>query len=442
MSEAGPTSAEPHGTGRAMTRGKLLATGATGALAAYGLTASGAAARGMLSRAVLADTVTLASYEENAGIPASRQTPSCSRSRRASTSRPTPSTMTRSRSRSTATCRASRDDVFTWFAGYRMQFFARRACSTPIDDVWKTLTPQLPPAMKAPSKGLDGHYYFVPIYNYPWAVFYRKSVFEDERLHGPDDLGPVHRARQEDEGRRPDPDRLHRQGRLAGDGHVRHPQHAHQRLRLPRRPDGGQGSVGQRRRSRRSSTSGGAPAVLLAGRARPHLAGGRPAAREQAGRHVPARLVRRAAVHEAGRPRRPRLLRVPVDQPEVGAGLDRRSDRRLHAVRRGRRTTTAPKQLLGYLGTAAAENIYLATDPNDVGANKDANKAHYTALQKKAAALIASAKHIAQYMDRDTRPDFASTVMIPSLQTFLNNPDDVNRLVKSIQKQKKAIFGI
>src|SRR6185503_777269 len=67
MSEAGPTSAEPHGTGRAMTRGKLLATGATGALAAYGLTASGAAARGMLSRA---DTVTLASYEENAGIPA------------------------------------------------------------------------------------------------------------------------------------------------------------------------------------------------------------------------------------------------------------------------------------------------------------------------------------------------------------------------------------
>ena len=55
--------------------------------------------------------------------------------------------------------------------------------------------------------------------------------------------------------------------------------------------------------------------------------------------------------------------------------------------------------------------------------------------------LIATTKHIAQYMDRDTRPDFASTVMIPSLQTFLNNPSDVNGLVKSIQKQKKAIFG-
>ena len=74
-------------------------------------------------------------------------------------------------------------------------------------------------------------------------------------------------------------------------------------------------------------------------------------------------------------------------------------------------------------------------------ANKQASTAHYNPLQKKSAALIASAKHIAQYMDRDTRPDFASTVMIPALQQFLNNPNDVSGLVSSIQKQKKAIFG-
>jgi multiple sugar transport system substrate-binding protein len=99
------------------------------------------------------------------------------------------------------------------------------------------------------------------------------------------------------------------------------------------------------------------------------------------------------------------------------------------------------KQLLRFLGTAAAENIYLKTDPNDVGAAKNASKAHYNALQKKAAALIGGTKHIAQYMDRDTRPDFASTVMIPALQQFLNKPNDVNGLVKSIEKQKKSIFG-
>src|SRR5438045_4773833 len=58
-----------------------------------------------------------------------------------------------------------------------MQFFAQKALLSPIDDVWASLKPQFSPALQAASKGLDGHYYFVPIYNYPWAVFYRKSVF-------------------------------------------------------------------------------------------------------------------------------------------------------------------------------------------------------------------------------------------------------------------------
>jgi multiple sugar transport system substrate-binding protein len=44
-------------------------------------------------------------------------------------------------------------------------------------------------------------------------------------------------------------------------------------------------------------------------------------------------------------------------------------------------------------------------------------------------------------MDRDTRTDFASTVMIPSLQSFINKPGDYVKLTKSIEKQKKAIFG-
>src|SRR3954471_10821120 len=67
------------------------------------------------------------------------------------------------------------DDVFTWFAGYRMQFFAQKGLARPIDDVWQTLKPFFPPALQAASRGLDGHYYFVPIYNYPWVVMYRKS---------------------------------------------------------------------------------------------------------------------------------------------------------------------------------------------------------------------------------------------------------------------------
>lgn len=39
------------------------------------------------------------------------------------------------------------DDVFQWFAGYRMQFFAAKGLATPIDDVWKTIGGNFPPAM-------------------------------------------------------------------------------------------------------------------------------------------------------------------------------------------------------------------------------------------------------------------------------------------------------
>jgi multiple sugar transport system substrate-binding protein len=99
------------------------------------------------------------------------------------------------------------------------------------------------------------------------------------------------------------------------------------------------------------------------------------------------------------------------------------------------------KKLAGYFGTAQAINIYLPLNPGNLAVNKRADKSHYTPLQKKEAALIASTKHIAQYMDRDTRPDFASTVMIPSLQKFLNDPTSIDSLCSSIEKQKKAIFG-
>jgi len=40
-------------------------------------------------------------------------------------------------------------------------------------------------------------------------------------------------------------------------------------------------------------------------------------------------------------------------------------------------------------------------------------------------------------MDRDTRPDFASTVMIPSIQEFIKNPNDVAGLTKKIEDRRK-----
>src|SRR5919197_749945 len=69
------------------------------------------------------------------------------------------------------------NDLATWFAGYRLQYFAAQQLLTPIDDVWEKIGGNFNDAAKSLSKGIDGHYYLVPIYNYPWVVFYNKSTF-------------------------------------------------------------------------------------------------------------------------------------------------------------------------------------------------------------------------------------------------------------------------
>ncbi len=71
------------------------------------------------------------------------------------------------------------DDVFTWFAGYRMQFFAEKGLAGDISDVWANVG-NMSDALKGSSTGADGKQYFVPYYFYPWALFYRKSVFEEK----------------------------------------------------------------------------------------------------------------------------------------------------------------------------------------------------------------------------------------------------------------------
>src|SRR5712664_618689 len=69
------------------------------------------------------------------------------------------------------------NDLATWFAGYRMQYFAAQGLLEPVDDVWDKIGANFSDAVKALCKGADGKYYFVPIYNYPWVVFYNKSTF-------------------------------------------------------------------------------------------------------------------------------------------------------------------------------------------------------------------------------------------------------------------------
>src|SRR5256885_7031601 len=76
------------------------------------------------------------------------------------------------------------DDIASWFAGYRMQFFASKGYLADISDVWSSLQ-GFSDALKGASTGADGKQYFVPLYNYVWNLFYRKSTFDAKGYKAP-----------------------------------------------------------------------------------------------------------------------------------------------------------------------------------------------------------------------------------------------------------------
>jgi multiple sugar transport system substrate-binding protein len=101
----------------------------------------------------------------------------------------------------------------------------------------------------------------------------------------------------------------------------------------------------------------------------------------------------------------------------------------------------AVNTFLEFMATGQAQMTRLKNEPSEVAAAKDADTSAYTPLQKKAAAFIASAKHVAQFMDRDTSPAFASTVLTPALQKFIGKPDDAATVQKQIEDQRASVFG-
>jgi len=101
----------------------------------------------------------------------------------------------------------------------------------------------------------------------------------------------------------------------------------------------------------------------------------------------------------------------------------------------------AALELLAWFGSAEGQDAYLKVDPNNVATNKNADTSHYNNLQKKAVELMSSVDHITQFLDRDTDPTFASTVMISAIQDFLKSPNDIDKTCSNIQKQAESIFN-
>lgn len=331
------------------------------------------------------------------------------------------------------------DDVFSWFAGYRMRYFAAQGLATDISDVWSGIGGGFSDALRKASTGEDGRQYFVPFYYYPWAVFYRKSVFQERGYQVPttwdqftalaakmkaDGLTPIAMADKDGWPAMGTFDHLNLRANgydfhislMAGresweDDRVKQVFRLWQEL-LPYSQPGANGRTWQE------------AAQSLA--------------RKQTGMYLLGLFVGQqfqgADYDDLDYFPYPQIAEEhgqdAVEAPIDGFMISSRA-----------KNPDAAKKLLTYLAGAQAQNGYLKADPNNVATSTKADTGGYNALQRKAAELVGGAKQIAQFLDRDTRPDFASTVMIPSLQSFLNDPKDIDGLCRRIEAQKKTIFA-
>jgi multiple sugar transport system substrate-binding protein len=334
--------------------------------------------------------------------------------------------------------RGTPDDVFSWFAGFRMQFFAEQGLASDISDVWRDIGGGYSAAVKQASTSSDGKQYFVPFTTYPWAIFYRKSLWRERGYEPPktldelvalcermkaDGLIPVGFADKEGFPAMGTLDHINM--RLNGfDYHMRLMRGQESwtgprakgifttwRDLLPYHQEGANGRTWQE-----------AAADLVQKRSGMYLLG------MFVGQQFPAGELDDLdffTFPEIDSRHGTDSIEAPIDGFMISAKV---------------KNEARAKQLLRYLATAQAQHTYLGVDKSALAAHAKADTSGYSALQKKGAELVAGAAHISQFLDRDTRPDFASTVMIPALQRFINRPDDIDSLLRDIEAQRKNIF--
>ena len=330
------------------------------------------------------------------------------------------------------------DDVISWFAGYRMRYFASKGLVGDISDVWKGLD-GLGDSFKKASTGDDGKQYFVPLYYYPWGLHYKKSVFAEKGYKVPttwdefmalldkmktDKITPLVAA---NDGKWPQMgmfDQLNMRTNgydfhvslMAGkekwtDDRVMNVFKNWEKL-IPFQQTGVNG-----RKWEEGATALGAKEAGL------YLIG----------TFLTSQYKVQADIDDID------FFAFPSIDAKYGQdAVEAPIDGFMMAAKP--KNPEAAKAFLSYIGTAPAEEAYLKIDPSSVAASSKASTANYSALQKKSAEFVGKAKQISQFMDRDTDPEFASKVMGDAIAKFLEDPKTIGEVLKGVEEKKLTIF--
>ena len=334
------------------------------------------------------------------------------------------------------------DDAFQWMAGYRMQFFAEQGLLADISDVWKDLEGQYDNSYKIASTGLDGKQYFVPQSWYPWGLHYRKSMvtemgMDPENISTWDDLLKLM-------------DALKKKGLVGyalGD-------------------KGGWEAMGTFDIINARVNGYQFHVDLLAGREKwtdarvldvfTHWEQLMPYTNKNVldlewDGAMQLLLQKKAGTFmngswfganflESSQADYDDLWIVPFPEinPEHGVDtIDAPIDG--FCVAANGANTEVGKDFIKFAGDKEGMQAMLDTGIPMTSANKNQDTSSYDAFQTQQLAVMGKAKYITQFLDRDTRPDFAGPVVGPALQSWLKNPKDVNKIVDSLQQQWDAL---
>ena len=327
------------------------------------------------------------------------------------------------------------DDIFTWFAGYRMRLLAAEGLLTPISDVWARIASHYTDAVKAASTGADGKQYFIPIYQYPWVVSYRKSVFNEKGYTVPktlDEFTALARRMQAD-GLVP----------LAFGNKDGWPAMGTFDI-LDMRMNGYRFHM-DLMAGKEKWTDARVKAVFEQwAKLLPYFQDGalnrtwQEAARSMINKQAGMYFLGTFAAEQAADP----AVRSDLDVfpfPVLGNRWD--AENAIDApidglmLSKSPRNVTSAKAMLQCVSTGAAQLVFLKSSPSYVAAAKDADTSRYTPFQQKMATIIAGSNAIAQFLDRDTRPDFAGLSGMQSfLKGFLADPgQDLTAYLARIQ---------
>jgi multiple sugar transport system substrate-binding protein len=330
----------------------------------------------------------------------------------------------------------SPDDVFTWFAGYRMRFFAAKDLAGDASDVWKKIGSNFSPALKKASTGDDGKQYFVPIYNYPWGFFYLKSFWQKNGWAVPktwDELIALAK-KMKAKGIIPvgfaDKDGWPADGtfdylNMRTNGYQFHLDLcAHKQSWNQKKVQDVFDNWNQLRQYQD-------PAAL----GLTWQEGAQKLAQKKSGMYllgsfVTQQFTDKATLADVGFFPFPSL--AVEGQDAVEAPIDG-----LMLSKKGAENQTA-KDFLAYVGTGAGQYAYWKNDPNNIMTAKDADTSHYTPFIKELAGVIANAKSISQFFDRDALPAMANNVINPALQQFFKS-GSID--LKNLDSQAKSLYA-